>query len=153
MIRTGHDAYAGTMTNAESLADDINAALPRVKRGSLAVFGDIFGGRIDNIHTIDLARVVSEPERLVIEFDGGETLEVWDPVDWQVTSDIFRICRASRVRWAWFHYGRPQAAENRYFQDHRVADDKVTVRTNVDWHEPWFNPSLSKPAVELLELV
>jgi len=30
--------------------------IPDVKRGSLVVFGDIFGGRIDDIHTVTGAK-------------------------------------------------------------------------------------------------
>ena len=50
--------------------------LPRITSGSLAVFGDVFGGRIDDIHVITAARVIGDPERLLIDFNEGETLEV-----------------------------------------------------------------------------
>src|SRR5215469_2018322 len=67
------------MTSASDLAEEISQLIPCVKRGSLVVFGDIFGGRIDNIHTVTGAKALDSPERLVVEFDEGETLEVWDP--------------------------------------------------------------------------
>lgn len=35
-----------------NLVTAIAAAVPNIKRGSLVVFGDIFGGRIDNWHEV-----------------------------------------------------------------------------------------------------
>jgi hypothetical protein len=65
---------------AGNVASEIVSKLPDMKRGSLRVFGDIFGGRVDNIHSVKAAaRAGGRPERLVIAFDQGETLEVWDP--------------------------------------------------------------------------
>ena len=67
------------MSTTADLAAAIAESVPNVKRGSLVVFGDIFAGRIDNIHVVTGARSGGDPERLIVEFDGGETLEVWDP--------------------------------------------------------------------------
>ena len=91
------------MTTQE-IAADLTARMSSLKRGSLSVFGDVFGGRIDNVHTMVAARGVGDC--LILDFDGGETLQVWHP--WGVTaSEInFRIQGASRVRWEWFYYGR-----------------------------------------------
>ena len=74
------------MTSASDLAAEISQLIPYVKRGSLVVFGDIFGGRIDNIHTVTAAGALGDPERLIVEFDEGETLEVWDPGNATVSS-------------------------------------------------------------------
>ena len=40
------------MSSAREAAEQITAQWPDILRGSIAVFGDIFGGRIDNIHTV-----------------------------------------------------------------------------------------------------
>lgn len=140
------------MSEAKEIADAIARSLPDVKRGSLAVFGDIFGGRIDNIHSVRAARAVGAPERLVVEFDDDETLEVWDPADWEISATAFRIRHASKVRWEWFYYGRPKVRENRYYHEHTSVGGVIRATSNVDWYQPSFHPSADREAVELLGL-
>jgi hypothetical protein len=72
-------AYGDVMSAAGDVAAKITARVPDVKRGSLSAFGDIFGGRVDNIHTVTSATAEGEPARLVVVFDEGGTLEVWAP--------------------------------------------------------------------------
>jgi hypothetical protein len=91
------------VTNAETIASEIVQRLPVLKRGSLSVYGDSFGGRIDNIHIVTDAHVLG-PERVVIEFNEGETLDVWDPEDATISEADFKIQTASRTRWEWFYY-------------------------------------------------
>jgi hypothetical protein len=136
---------------AVDLVDAIMQALPDIKSGSLAVFGDIFGGRVDNIHHV-VSAAHNDDGSILIEFDGGETLTVWDPDGIEVGPHDFRVARATRVRWEWFYYGRPQLAENRYVQEHRVQDGGVLVSTNADWYQPSFAPSIDRPAVEILAM-
>jgi hypothetical protein len=138
------------VTNAATIAAEIIRRLPEVKSGSLAVFGDIFGGRIDNIHVVTSARAAEDSEWLIIEFDQGETLEIWDPADASIAAQEFRIQRASRVRWECFYYGLPHSAENRYFIEHVRQDDRILVTTNADWAGTHFSPALERAAVELL---
>jgi hypothetical protein len=138
------------VTEAGRIAADIAGVLPDVKRGSLVVFGDIFGGRIDNVHVVRSAQAVGTPERLTIEFDDDEVLEVWDPSGGSVSATALRIDRATKVRWEWFYYGRPKTPENRYFIEHSNARGVVTVTTNLDWAAPAFNPSAERPAVEVV---
>lgn len=140
------------MTVAKEIADAISRSLPDVKRGSLVVFGDIFGGRIDNIHVVRAARAVGDPERLVVEFDDDESLEVWDPAEWEVSATAFRIHHASKVRWEWFYYGRPKTPNHRYFHEHTNVGGVVTATSNVDWYQPTFQPSVERDAVELVDL-
>lgn len=138
------------MTHAAAIADQIQGALPQVKSGSLVVWGDIFGGRIDNIHFVKAARAEGNPARLVVEFNYGERLEVWEPEGSRITASEFRIQRAAKVRWQWFYYGRPQTPENLYFIEHLRTGDAVTVTTDWDASQSSFNPSRDRPAVELL---
>jgi len=140
------------VTTASDLATEISSLLPEVKRGSLVVFGDIFGGRIDNIHIVTAAGATGNPERLVVEFNEGEILEVWDPGSATVSSREFRISTASRVRWEWFYYGRPKIAENRFFIEHVRINDFVVASTNASWDSRAFAPSVENAAVELLGL-
>jgi hypothetical protein len=135
---------------AADLAAEISRRLPDIKRGSLVVYGDIFGGRIDNIHIVTSAHAVGEPERLVVEFNEGETLEIWDPGHASISSREFRILSASRVRWEWFSYGRPKTAENRFFIEHVRIDDIVVGSTNATWGSRTFTPTVGAPAVELV---
>ena len=138
------------MTIASDLAEEILRRVPDVKRGSLVVFGDIFGGRIDNIHIVTSAHADDEPERLVVEFNEGETLEIWDPGDALISSHEFRISTASKVRWEWFYYGRPKTAKNRFFIEHVRLDDIVVGSTNATWGSRTFTPTVEAPAVELV---
>jgi hypothetical protein len=136
-------------TGAEGLVATVNQALPDIKRGSLVVFGDIFGGRIDNIHT--LVRAEGEADDCaLLHFDQNEALRVWNPDGIHVSRDEFRVERASRVRWEWFYYGRPQTPDNLFFREHRVFDHHVEASSNVDWYGPRFAPSLEMAAVQLL---
>ncbi len=138
------------MTSAVDLAAVIAQLLPDVKRGSLVVFGDVFGGRIDNIHTVTSAKAPGDPERLVIGFDEGETLEVWDPGNAMINSSDFCISTANRVRWEWFYYGRPKTSGNRLFIEHVRTNEVVVAKTNAPFGNRAFAPTVERAAVELL---
>lgn len=138
------------VSEEQRIAEVITRSLPDVKRGSLVVFGDIFGGRIDNILIVRSARAVGTPERLVVEFDDDEALEVWNPNGGSVSATELRIDRATKVRWEWFYYGRPKTPENRYFIEHFNAGGVVTATTNVDWASFAFSPSSRRPAVDIV---
>lgn len=142
--------YDAVVTEAERIAGEINERLPDIKSGSLVVFGDIFGGRIDTIHRVRAARVGGTPEHLVVEFDDDETLEVWEPHRWTMDAQTFRIWDAVKVRWEWFYYGRPKIPANRYYREHVVDGQVVTATTNVEGRTPVFHATLERAAVELL---
>lgn len=137
------------MGTTQEIAGDLAVRIPALKSGSLSVFGDIFGGRIDNIHVIVSAQAVND-DCLVLDFDGGETLRVWNPDGVTASTAEFKIRDATRVRWEWFYYGQRQADENRYFIEHERVGDEVTARTDADWAPRNFSPSTQRPAVELL---
>ena len=134
-----------------ALVTAIERELPNIKSGSLVVFGDIFGGRVDNIHRV-VGAVENEDGSTTAQFDQGETLTVWDPAGVDVSADHFTVLRASRVRWEWFYYGREHLPENRYFVEHRNDGTHVDTTTNVNWYTPTFAPSPDRPAVELVGL-
>ena len=137
------------MTEVTALVTQINESLSGLKRGSV-VFGDIFGGRIDNIHHVVGADEMGSPSALVVYFNEGESLEVSEPDDTEFSSTTFRIGSAARVRWEWFYYGRPKVPENRLFIEHVVAGDRVSVTTDASWSGAHFAPSVERNAVELL---
>jgi hypothetical protein len=138
------------VTAASELAGQILRLLPDVKRRSLVVYGDIFGGRTDNMHRVTSAHAIAETDRLIVEFNEGETLEISDPRDASISSREFRIASASRVRWEWFYYGRPKTAENRFFIEHVRTHDTVVVSTNPSRTGSTFAPTVEAPAVELV---
>lgn len=138
------------MAEIRDIATEIAGRLPDVRSGSLVVFGDVFGGHVDNIHTATSAEVTDQPERLVVHFDNGETLEVWDAEQVVISANEFRIKDASRVRWEWFYYGRPQTMSNRYFIEHVRTGGHVTVTSNATLAPHRFAPDASRPAVEFL---
>lgn len=125
------------MCSAHSSATRIRAALPTLKQGSLFFYGDVFGGRIDNHHVAVSVRVPAD-DMVEIEFDGGETLRVWNPDGVVASPTEFTIWRARRVRWEWHHYGRPRTPENRHFIEYVPTDSEVEVRS--DWESAWRSP-------------
>jgi hypothetical protein len=82
------------------------------------MYGEWFGQPYDNFHT--LVEVEAAGDELRLRFDEGETLSVWDPREVVLSSDVFRIGGASRVRWEWFSYGRPQTPENLHTIEYAV---------------------------------
>jgi hypothetical protein len=138
------------VTSVPDLAAEISRLIPYVKGGSLVVFGDIFGGRVDNIHTVAAAKALGDPERLFVEFDEGETLEIWDPGNATISLGKFFISTAAKVRWEWFYYGGTKMPENRFFIEHARTSDVVVARTNATWANLAFAPSVARAAVELL---
>jgi hypothetical protein len=127
-------------------------AMPASQRwGSLCFYGEWFGGRpYDNQHT--LTGVEGDEALVILSFDEGETLAVENPRRVTVSEDGLRIGRASRVRWEWFHYGRPKTPENRFVIEYRVGSTGVIeVTDTADWYEPLHQPSPSADAVALLK--
>lgn len=125
-------------------------AIPESDRwGGLCLFGEWFGGRpMENHHTLSAVR--SDANAVVLTFDGGETLTVWDPAEVSVSPEGLRIARASRVRWEWFYYGRPRLPENRFSLDYQVHGDTVAVTDTADWRERDHRPDGSADAVAFL---
>ncbi len=137
------------MSGQEDLVSMIKESMPNIKQGTLVVFGDIFGGRIDNIHRVIDASADGEGT-VTVYFDQGETLIIWDLRGVTVSSFEFRVDRASRVRWDWYFYGREHVPDNRFFIEHRVVGNRVEVASNVNWYRPSYAPSLLNPAVQLV---
>jgi len=137
------------VSDKHSLIAAIHRAMPNIKAGSLVVFGDVFGDRIDNIHRV-VSATASEDGSTTISFDQGEMLTVWEPSGIDVSSVRFRIVRASRIRWEWFYYSRARTQENRYVIEYQVEGDRVTVSDNADWANVIHGPTLHQSAVELL---
>jgi hypothetical protein len=95
----------------------------------------------------------AEDDVLRLEFDQGETLAVWNPEGVTATPAALRIEDATRLRWDWFYYGRPQTPENlqriEYIRDQdgrlRVTDTLVENAPEIT-----YSPDDSAPAVEMI---
>lgn len=85
---------------------------------------------MENHHTLDNVR--ADANVVVLTFDQGETLTVWDPAEVSISPEGLRIALASRVRWEWFYYGRPKVPENRFSSDYQVDGGTVAVIDTAD---------------------
>ena len=115
---------------AREMAAKVGSELPNVKAGSLRFWGEWFGRPYDNQHRI--MRCWDKEESILFEFDQGEILEIDRPEDLQVSADAFSVRSAARVRWQWYHYGRPQLPENLCCkelarEDSRIEENAVEI--------------------------
>jgi hypothetical protein len=138
------------------MASDVRTAvdtIPASERwGSLCFYGEWFGRPYDNQHR--LTDVRGDEGSVVLSFDQGETLAVENPIAVSVSDDGLRIAHASRVRWEWFYYGRPQTPENRFAIEYRIdSDGAIAVTDTADWRELDHSPDPSADAVAFLKPV
>jgi hypothetical protein len=136
------------MSEAERIAELIKRQLPDIKAGTLRFWGEWFGRPHDNVHRL-IGRN-ADADLLQMYFDESEVLSVWSPHGLAIGEHMFRIADATRVRWEWFYYGRPQTAANRYFEEFVRIADRIEATTNVDWYEPTLRPEPARAAVEIL---
>jgi hypothetical protein len=88
---------------------------------------------------------------LTLQFDEGESLVISNPIGLTISDGgLFAIQSATRVRWEWFRYGRPQTLANLCFEDYFNEGAKIIASTNVDWRVPKFTTSVFENAVEML---
>jgi hypothetical protein len=132
---------------AEQIASDLKLALPRLKFGSLCFWGEWFGGRpFENAHKI--IDCEARGEVLHVQFNEGESLYVWSPLQAELNRTMFKIQNAARVRFEWFYYGRPKMDQNRHFMDFSQRDHRIDTQSNDDWCTLNLRPTLQEPAVE-----
>jgi hypothetical protein len=132
------------------MAEQIREALPRIKGGTLRIWGVWFGRPYDNLHS--LVRCESKEDKLRMHFNEDETLDVWVPSGLVLENSMLRIGEAERVRWEWFSYGRPKVAANRFFKEFVRSGEIVTASTDVDRFMPEVKTDRSLPAVEMLRI-
>jgi hypothetical protein len=137
-----------TVSEAQQIAARVRSLLPKVKAGTLRIWGEWFGRPHDNYHTI--VGCDGDNELVHISFNEGETLTLWNPRGFHIDQETFRIGTAARVRWEWYYYGRPKTPENRYYEDYLKAGDLVTASTNADWTTFKLRPDPRSDAVEIL---
>lgn len=138
------------MSNASLAAADLTPHLDGIT-GTLRMFGDWFGRPFDNHHVA--VGLDADGEALVIDFDGGERLEIDQPDGWSIDDHGLRIAGATRVVWRWHHYGRPRTPENRRTIEHRRSPDGISSRTDAEWGTGHMTTSADAPAVEVIRQV
>jgi hypothetical protein len=135
------------MTEAERIAHQLRRLLPHLRSGSLRFWGRSFGRPHDNRHLI--VGGGAQGDLLRVRFDAGETLSVEAPQAAVIDARTFRIEDARRVRWEWFHYGKPRTRQNLYFEEFTRDGPTIVVATNVDRRGPPPGADPSQPAVEM----
>lgn len=115
-------AQHGTDSRSDSaiIVKEIEARRGNIHSGTLRIFGEWFGRPMDNFHTIVSAH--SAGESVLVHFDLGEDLQIWEPKGINISDAVFRIDKATRVLWRWFSYGKAQQLENLHTR-------------NYQWHE------------------
>jgi hypothetical protein len=110
------------------------------------MFGDWFGRPMDNVHKVDNAE--ADGDCLILSFDGGETLRVWNPSRYELAGYTIRIADSDHVRWEWYYYGRERTPENLFFHDYLKQDGRIVVRRSFGVDNP--GASVCEPAVEII---
>lgn len=133
---------------AQSMCDAISEMLPDVISGSIRFWGEWFGGRKDNWHSI--VRCEAEGNTLQVWFNEGERLTVENPICLEIGKNVFAINGADRILWEWHYYGLPASPETLYFEEFVRTSETLIATTNMDWFEPDLRPSRREKAVEIL---
>lgn len=127
-----------------SIAEQFMALEQNVRSGSLRTFGCWFGRPMDNYHVSKNASF--DGETLKIEFEDGETLEVWNPSDLVIDGITLKIQKAKKVKWSWHMQGQAKSNKTLMYYEYEVSGDTVISKTN----SPWPNsPNAKSMAVEL----
>lgn len=114
-----------------------------IRSGSLCMFGCWFGRPMDNIHRLCTAKF--ENDLLTITFDKGETLEIWYPSNLIIDGTVLKIAKASKVKWSWFNYGKPNDPENLRIQEFIVEDGSIVNSKK----QPIKGASIDKAAIAI----
>lgn len=131
---------------ASEIANAILLLPQRNRSGTLRMFGDWFGRPMDNVHKVVKAQ--AEGDCLVLTFEEGETLRVWNPSAYSTLGYTIQIAEADRVRWEWYYYGRDRTPENLLFHDYLKEDSRIVVSRSHGDDNP--GASLGEPAVEII---
>ena len=135
------------MDTCADFARMIEALPERNRSGTLQVWGEWFGRPMDNVHTCKSCE--AGPAQIILHFDQGERLSIWNPIQVQTRGFTLLIAKASRVRWEWYYYGRPQSPENLLFLDYTLKGEKVLRTSN----QPWDIPNSARASANAVELV
>lgn len=117
------------MKTPSDIARFVQALPERQRSGTLRIWGQWFGRPMDNVHVCVSCR--AEDARLILDFNEGETLTIWNPCDVAVENQVtLTFSSATRVRWEWHYYGRPKTPEHRMFIDYVAQDGRIQRSSN-----------------------
>jgi hypothetical protein len=125
-------------------------ALPeRNRAGTLRIWGEWFGRPMDNVHICQSC--TSEHDYITLHFDNKERLRVWNPSPMTTRGCTLIIATATKVRWEWYYYGRPQLPENLMFNEYELNEKTIAFRSNRSQGRA-TGASVRENAVELVGL-
>ncbi len=130
------------------IAVAIEALPERNRSGTLMIWGEWFGRPMDNVHVCQSC--TSESDFITLHFDGEERLRIWNPAPMTTRGYSLIIPTATKVRWEWYYYGRPQLAENLMFNEYELNGRTITLTSN--WLQGETSASVQENAVELIGL-
>jgi len=131
------------MTKTERIADRITTWLPRLD-GALRLWGLWMGGKpFDNCYRAIACEGADDVLR--IDFDAGETLNVWRPRGAVLADEVFRVGRADRVHFEWCYASGPGPEILDFARTWRG----FTVTGSREWT---LRPDRKEPAVELIAI-
>ena len=110
------------------IAAVIEALPERNRSGSLKIWGAWFGRPMDNYHICQSC--VAEEDYITLRFDKRERLRVWVPSRVVTRGYTLIIETASKVRWEWYYYGRPQLSENLMFNEYERQGECIAYESN-----------------------
>lgn len=110
------------------IAAAIEALPERNRSGTLMIWGEWFGRPMDNVHIC--RSCTSEHDFITLHFEGMERLRVWNPGPMTTRGYTLVIETATKVRWEWYYYGRPQLPENLMFNEYELNGKTITLRSN-----------------------
>ena len=135
--------FCGTHQSNMEISDEFMSLEDRIRSGSLCIFGCWFGRPMDNLHRSCSATY--ENDLLTVIFDQGETLEIWNPSKLTIDGVALKIVSATRVKWSWFYYGKPQTKENLCSQEYIVNGGHIFNQN----HQVVRGASINEPAVPI----
>ncbi len=131
------------------IAAAIEALPERNRSGTLMIWGEWFGRPMDNVHVCQSC--TSEHDCVTLHFDQNERLVIWNPSLMTTRGYSLIIPPATKVRWEWYYYGRPQLAENLMFNEYELNGKTITLTSN--WRQgKATSASAQENAVELIGL-
>ena len=113
--------------------------------GCIQVFGDWFGEPYTNDHRISKVSYTPFKDYMLIEFEAGGRIEIWNPLHIVDSETFLKVVSASAVRLSW-----PSTSTKRsqYYYNHYTRGGKKDQRkSNFTGKQRRFSSDLSKPAL------
>lgn len=140
------------MNDDKTVIEFMKNNISSLKRGTLKFWGEWFGRSMDNYHIIVNIQFKSLENALILTFNEGETLTIWNPEKINSDSSKFYIKSATKIRWKWFSYGQPEILQNLYYKQYEKQDNSIIVSSGkgaIEYNGKKFIESIGQHAVEI----